>query len=237
MIATGHDIAALAAAFRQHRRLHLPGFLDPAEAARIAAALRGPVPWVRSVLLNAKPYDIGLQTLASMEASRAQEMAQAIATAARSGFQYQFDAWRISDLLDAGGAAPSGLQPLADLYAALNGAPFLEFVAALSGEGRCEFADAQATRYRAGDFLTAHDDDVDGKSRVLAYVLNFSEGWRPDWGGLLLFHGPNGEILEGYPPAFNSLNIFRVPMVHAVSQVASFVTADRLCLTGWIRHR
>jgi Rps23 Pro-64 3,4-dihydroxylase Tpa1-like proline 4-hydroxylase len=36
-------------------------------------------------------------------------------------------------------------------------------------------------------------------------------------------------------PAFNALNVFRVPALHSVSTVAPFVSAARLSLTGWLR--
>lgn len=60
-------------------------------------------------------------------------------------------------------------------------------------------------------------------------------GWRADWGGLLLFQDADGHVSEGYVPKLNALNLFAVPQTHAVSQVASFVTASRLSITGWIR--
>ena len=60
-------------------------------------------------------------------------------------------------------------------------------------------------------------------------------GWRADWGGLLLFQDADGHVSEGYVPKFNALNLFAVPQTHAVSQVASFATASRLSITGWIR--
>ena len=107
----------------------------------------------------------------------------------------------------------------------------------LTGDPRCAYADAQATRYRPGDFLTAHDDDVAGKKRLYAFVLNFTPAWRPDWGGLLAFHDADGHVSEAYTPTFNALNIFRVPQQHAVTQVASFAGAERLSITGWIRER
>ena len=53
----------------------------------------------------------------------------------------------------------------------------------------------------------------------------------------MLFHAADGHVAEAYTPGFNSLNIFRVPQAHSVSQVASFVTAERLSITGWLRHR
>ena len=40
---------------------------------------------------------------------------------------------------------------------------------------------------------------------------------------------------EAFTPAFNSLNVFKVPAQHAVSIVAPFAGAPRLSITGWIR--
>lgn len=234
-LAPGLDAATLAPAFARHGRLHVPGLFPAEQAQAIGAALAGPVPWHKSLTANGKSYDIGLDTLAAMPADRRAELEGAIGEGGRSGFQYQFDAWRLSDLMEAGQRQGGHLAPLEAAYDFLNG-PFLKFVRELTNDPRPDFTDAQATRYRAGDFLTAHNDDVDGKKRLYAYVLNFTPVWRPDWGGLLLFHDAEGHVAEGYAPTFNALNIFRVPQVHAVTQVASFVQADRLSITGWIRE-
>jgi Rps23 Pro-64 3,4-dihydroxylase Tpa1-like proline 4-hydroxylase len=108
-------------------------------------------------------------------------------------------------------------------------------VRSVTADPACAYCDAQATRYRAGDFLTAHDDDVDGKHRLYAYVLNLTSSWRADWGGVLAFYNAEGHVAAGFTPRFNALNLFRVPSTHAVTQVADFVTASRLSITGWIR--
>ncbi|OXE35032.1 MAG: hypothetical protein CGW95_16380 [Phenylobacterium zucineum] len=113
--------------------------------------------------------------------------------------------------------------------------PKTSLIHRLTGLESAVYCDAQATRYRAGHFLTAHDDDVIGKGRLCAMVLSLTPNWRTEWGGLLLFHNTEGHVLEGYAPRFNTLNMFRIPQVHSVSQVADFVTADRLSITGWIR--
>ncbi|MDZ4371857.1 MAG: 2OG-Fe(II) oxygenase family protein [Phenylobacterium sp.] len=187
--------------------------------------------------MNDKPYDIGLDALAQFPPERARQLADAVADRAREGFQYQYDAWRLSDLMERGETPDGALAPLAQLYRLLNGEAFLGLIRDLTGEPRAAFADAQATRYRAGDFLTAHDDDVEGKNRLFAYVLGMTPGWRPDWGGLLLFHGPEPWRVEGVSPGFNQLSLFRVPQPHGVSQVAHYVQAHRCSITGWIRYR
>jgi hypothetical protein len=232
------DAAALRPVFQRHGRLHLPGVLEPASAKAVAEAMAAPeAPWTRSVTVNGNPYDIGLASLAAMPPERAAEFQAAVDRAARTGFQYAFDAWRISDVVEAGERRGGPLAPLEAVYDLLNGPAFLDFVRKLTGESACAYIDCQATRYTAGHFLTAHDDNVAGKNRLFAYVLNFTPTWRVDYGGLLLFHDADGHVAEGYAPAFNALNIFRVPQLHSVSQVASFVETPRYSITGWIRSR
>jgi SM-20-related protein len=96
--------------------------------------------------------------------------------------------------------------------------------------------DAQATRYERGHYLTQHDDSAAEKGRLYAFVLNLTPHWRTDWGGLLNFIDADGHVAEAYAPAWNAINLFRVPQPHAVSCVAPFAGAPRLSITGWVRQ-
>ena len=235
-LARGLDPAKLRPAFERFGRLHLPGIFAPKDAQAVHAALVA-APYHRSLTASGKSYDIALETLAAMPPERRAELEAAILEGGKTGFQYQFDAWRLSDLMEANQRTGSALAPLEDVYDLLNSPAFLGFVKTLTGDDACAYTDAQATRYRPGDFLTAHDDDIAGKHRLYAYVLNFTPEWRPDWGGLLAFLDADGHVSEAYTPTFNALNIFRVPQQHAVTQVASFAGAERFSITGWIRER
>ena len=236
-LATGLEPARLAETFARHGRLHLPGVLTAADAQLVGAALAGAVPWHKSMHVGGKSYDFPLDVLAAMPADKRAALDTALVEGGKSGFQYQFDAWRLSDVVEGGQRKGGPLAPIEAVYDLLNSAPFLAFIRALTGDSRAAYVDAQATRYRPGDFLTAHDDDVEGKNRLFAYVMNFTPAWRADWGGLLAFHDADGHVAEAYTPTFNALNIFRVPQVHAVTQVASFAAGPRLSITGWIRER
>ena len=113
-------------------------------------------------------------------------------------------------------------------------AKVLALVRAITGSEAIGFADGQATRYVSGDFLTGHDDGVADKNRHAAYVFGLTEGWRTEWGGLLMFHGADGGF-SGRAPAFNRLDLFRVPQLHSVSYVAPSAGAARTSVTGWFR--
>ncbi len=124
--------------------------------------------------------------------------------------------------------------PIHDLTEFLNGSEFLDFGRAVTGEASVVKADAQATFYRRGDFLTMHDDRGDDERRA-AYTLGFTRQWRADWGGQLLFHAENGEIERGFQPGFNVLTFFKVPTLHSVAAVAPYAAAPRLSIVGWLR--
>jgi Rps23 Pro-64 3,4-dihydroxylase Tpa1-like proline 4-hydroxylase len=74
--------------------------------------------------------------------------------------------------------------PLKDFAVFLSEEPVLRFLRIILGDGDISFADAQATAYAPGHFLTAHVDDVAGKDWRAAYVMNLSKDWSVDWGGL-----------------------------------------------------
>ena len=124
---------------------------------------------------------------------------------------------------------------LAEVVRFLNGSAFLGLARDVTGISEIEFADAQATLYRNGHFLTAHDDRVPQSHRLAAYVLGFTPAWRPEWGGLLEFIDDRGDVEKGYLPGFNTLKLFRVPMSHHVSAVAPHAAAPRYSITGWLR--
>lgn len=177
-------------------------------------------------------YDISATQAASLSVEQKVELANVIHAQASSGFQYLFDSYRISDEVEAG-RLTSG--PLAEFFAGLNAPEMIARLRAITGDDRIAYLDAQATRYRPGHFLTAHDDYQAGKDRLYAYVINLTPVWRADWGGLLMFLADDGHVAEAFTPRWNALNILKVPQPHAVSVVAPFARGARYSITGWMR--
>tara|TARA_E500000305_G_scaffold71520_1_gene57506 strand:+ start:1203 stop:1925 length:723 start_codon:yes stop_codon:yes gene_type:complete len=91
---------------------------------------------------------------------------------------------------------------------------------------------AMASRYRPGHFLSDHDDGEDPR-RIVAFVLSLNEGWQEDWGGQLVLQDDNGNA-QSLVPRFNVLNVFTVPRVHYVAQVAEHAQQGRYSVTGWM---
>lgn len=95
------------------------------------------------------------------------------------------------------------------------------------------------SRYRSGQFLSPHSDKGNGK---IAYVINLTKNWLPQYGGNLHFLSEDRKrIIETWTPEFNNMVIFYVPpeeekdcgMPHFVGHVAPNVKNTRYAITGW----
>lgn len=127
--------------------------------------------------------------------------------------------------------------PLDRILEHINDAPFLNLVREVTGHEELLKADAQATLFAPGQFLAAHDDSQSAEGRRVAYVLGFARDWQPDWGGYLLFYDAEDDVVSGFKPRFNVLNLFEVPQRHNVTYVPPFAPYRRFAITGWFRDR
>jgi SM-20-related protein len=232
-LAPGLDPALVARVYRQLGRVHIPGLLPADAARRIHAALANDTPWQLSLANRGSNAGLDLATYAQLPPERKVELEALVHSAAAQGFSYFYKNFPIDDHLAAGRHRDHLLMRVT---AFLNSAAFLAFAREITGVPTVRRLDAQATLYEPGHFLTRHDDHDPPKRRVAAYVLNLTPQWRADWGGILQFLDPDGHVSEGYVPAFNALNVFRVPQPHAVSYVAPFAVGGRYSITGWMRE-
>ncbi len=146
------------------------------------------------------------------------------------GFQYCYSALRVP--------LESERDESTDVMVAI--ARFMEspdvvaFLERVTGTPSPKFGDGQATAYGVGDFLTGHDDNLAGRERTAACVFGFTPQWRPEWGGLLLFHDHGCPKIDGLAPQFNTLDLFAVPRFHSVTQITPAAPRRRFAITGWI---
>ena len=226
------DAESLAEAFRAKGRLHIPDFLVAEDAEQLLASLEASDGWTLMMNQGDRLFQIGRQLQAEMSAEKRDQVDEAVYAAARDGFQFRYESIK-APLPDADRAAqPTALNAFARFMSSDGALSFLRIV---TGAGDISFADAQATAYGPGHFLTAHDDDAQDQDRRIAYVLNLTRAWKVDWGGLLTFHGDGGRIVESFVPTFGALNLFSVPQLHSVSFVSPFAGQQRYSVTGWLR--
>ena len=228
------DPKAFATDFAASGRLHIPAFLDPDCAEAFHRQLRERQDWSLIVNQGERSFDLDRAAQAAMTAEQRAALDEAVHAGARYGFQYRYEAIRVPDETEARAASAD---PVLAFAAFLSSPSVVEFLRQVTGKTGIDFADAQATAYGPGHFLTAHDDAIEGKNRHAAYVFNLTHNWRADWGGLLLFHGDDGHVERAFTPSFNALNLFAVPQPHSVSLVAPFAANRRYSVTGWLRGR
>lgn len=220
------DIDALAKAYRAHGRLQITEFLEPAGASVLHRELVDSPHWRLTANRGEQILDFDLDEVAAWPPDRHALLDRAVTMGGRVGFQFRYDVIRIGER-----PAP-GLAAFADF---LSSTELIAFLRRLTGHDDIDFADAHASRYRPGHFLTTHDDRVDTMHRRAAYVLNLTPEWRPDWGGLLQFYDARGNVARAFTPGFNILNLFSVPQPHGVSWVTPLAAAPRYAITGWLR--
>ena len=226
------DIQRLAAGFQNRGRIRIPQLLKSSHAEAIKHCLIENVPWTLAYRSDGKSQTLAYQQYSVMGSAEREQLRQLALQDAQTGFSFFYDSYmmipaylekRDPDLL------------LHRMVEFLNSPILIDFAQRVTGDKRICKADVQATCYRAGHFLTTHTDVLEEDGRLYAFVLGFTEFWRADWGGLLMFLDDTGVVTDTFVPAFNNLSIFAVPIPHNVSLVMPQVTAGRYSLTGWFR--
>lgn len=227
------DATGLARRFAAHGRVQIADFLAPGCAEALHSSLRARNDWVQVVNSGSKVFELSRAARQEMTQEQHASLNDAVYAGARQGFQFRYEAIRVPDDEPARTASDEVLLRLATF---LSSDPCRDLFRQITGENKIAFADLQATAFSPGDFLTGHDDAVAGKNRYCAYVLGLTPKWRPEWGGLLLFHDET-RVEEGLVPQLNVLNLFRVPQAHSVSEVTRAAAYRRYSATGWLRAR
>lgn len=223
------DIDALAAEYRARGRLRIYGFLG-AGALPLYDYLQASTAWIHLINTESGVIELDAAARARLDRRAWKKIEEGAFLRSRDSFQYRYEAIRVP--------GPDEVRATSDLIARyahfMHSAPVLDCLSRITGGAVARFTDGQATAYGVGDFLTCHDDAVDGKDRLAAYVYGLTPGWRIEWGGLLLFHGAQDRTAEALAPRFNTLDLFAVPAPHSVSLVTPAAPHRRYAVTGWL---
>jgi SM-20-related protein len=225
------DADALAAGYREKRRIQIHDFLDRQAAEKVLADLHE-LPWAMAYNDGNDVVQLSAERLALLTNEEAAAMMAGIRERARGQYQFLYSFFPILNAYFSPDAPRFGIF---DFYEFINSEPVLDLIRKVSGLTDIQWADGQATWYKPGHFLKAHTDKQSSEGRLAAYVMNLSPVWDLDWGGFLQFFDQDGNVETAYKPSFNTLNMFTVPQLHSVSMVSTYVTAERLAVTGWFR--
>lgn len=233
----GLDRKRLAARFAADRRIQVKDFLTADTARRVHDILSRQTRWGLAWQAGGDgPHSIQQEQLANLGQSERAKLSSKVVSAMKGrGYAFIYAQY---PMLRAYLERWDQNSPHDLLLEHINSEPLLEFVRELSGIPELIKADAQATLYGPNHFLALHDDSQVAEGRRIAYVMNFClEEWRPEWGGYLIFYDEDNDIVAGFRPRFNVLNLFLVPQKHSVGYVPGFAPAERFAITGWFRDR
>ena len=223
--------------FAANGRVQIRNFLSLPAAQTIRAILARETPWGLAWRAGENgPNGLRRQEVEKLTGSdKADIWSRVIGSAAGSDYAFIYAQYRMLDsYLEKWGEH----QALDLLVEHINSEPLLSLVRRVSGIPQLKKADAQATLYAPNQFLAVHDDSHVQEGWQVAYVMNFClDEWRPEWGGYLMFYDEDGDVVAGFRPRFNTLNLFRVPQKHSVSYVPPFAPVGRFSITGWFRDR
>jgi Rps23 Pro-64 3,4-dihydroxylase Tpa1-like proline 4-hydroxylase len=220
------DPQALGRAFAEHGRLQIHDFLTSESVNALYQELAESSEWRLTANRGEEIHHFNLEDLERWTPEQHKLLDQAVSMGGRFGFQFRYEVIRLHQ-------KSAGL--LAEFRDFMSSPDVVRVMRQIVGAPDIAFADAHASRYQPGHFLTTHDDHVDTMGRRAAYVMNLTPKWRPDWGGLLQFFDRRGDVVRAFTPGFNLLNLFRVPQAHNVSWVTPLAAAPRYAITGWLR--
>jgi len=230
------DLPAYAARFAATGRVQLRDVLTPESASELQMVLARGTDWGIAVGAGTeKPTSIRAARSRTPEGQQAlrHAMQNAEQHSARGEYGFRFAHYPILEAIREGWD-PGGAHEI--LLEHLNTPDFLDLVRKVTGVEDLVKADGQATLFAPGHYLGRHTDSHVAEGWEVAYVLNLArDDWHPDWGGYLLFLDDEGDVIEGFRPRFNALNLFRVPQSHLVSYVPPFAPIGRMAVTGWLR--
>lgn len=227
------DRAALARSFAERGRLEIAGVFPAPVAERIHACLAREVPWGLAYNQGGEVKLLDAAALRALSREDRMRISQEVLQRAARDYQYLYHTYPILNAYLAGRDMQLYTHRVLEY---LNGPEFMDFIREVTGLAGIVKGDAQGTLYAPGNFLKRHNDLLAGGDAKVAFVLNMTPAWDPDWGGLLQFLDDDGRVTDSFVPAFNQLNIFRVPQMHAVSYVVPYAPAGRYGITGWFRE-
>lgn len=222
------DVNATQQEYAEDKRARIYDVLDMETAGQLAMKLHGDLKYSNAYVENGEFKSSTPEQLSALSPAEQATFKQNLFANASKGVGFFY------------GRHVLGLNPSDDGIVQqsmqwLNSPKTLDTIKQISGFGDIVAASAQATRYYPGHFLTRHNDLHDSEQRRVAYVLNLTPDWHPDWGGLLQFYQNNGTPRDTWEPLFNTMAIFDVNHVHSVTYVAPYAIKPRLSITGWFR--
>ncbi|EAQ29226.1 hypothetical protein NAP1_00600 [Erythrobacter sp. NAP1] len=230
------DRASLAKRFAETGRVQVRDVLTPETAREVLTVLTKGTPW--GMATGAGDENRQSFRMEEVQTPQGQQRVNAAAmeaqqNTARGEYGFRFAHYPILTAIQENWDPGSAHEILLEH---INAPDFIQLARDITGIDGLIKADGQATLFAPNHYLGRHIDSHVAEGWEVAYVLNFAPpDWHPDWGGYLMFLDDDGDVIEGFRPRFNALNLFKVPQSHLVSYVPPFAPIGRIAVTGWLR--
>jgi len=233
------DVEKYAALYARNKLVQIPEVFEKNVADAIEGVLRHSIQW-RLVFPEPDPASPGGDRVVQLTNEEMKELGnqrlgeriRGVMERASNNYGYLYNAYPMIEAYTSGWDLDHPIHKLTEF---LNSQEFLEFGRSVIGVKTITKADAQATLYTRGQFLTRHVDSGIENERRCAYTFGFTRHWQPDWGGLLMMINEDLDIDRAFLPRFNTLSMFNGRALHAVSPVSPFAGEGRFQITGWLR--
>lgn len=218
------DVDKISQDYSSEQRVRIKELLPVEQAAHLSKCLAEQTSYRQAFVLGDKYGEASTQELNKLAEEERNRLLNGVTQQAANGvgFWYERSAIQAND---------EGLT--GDFFKWLNSEAVLKTIAQISGAGEISGAVAEATRYKPGDFLTRHKNEIGKEKRQIAFAINLSPRWHPDWGGLLQFYQQDGTPRDTWSPDFNSLSLVDVSHIQSVTYVTPFAPEPRLAVSGW----
>lgn len=227
------DWEALGREFQVSKRIQIRDILKEECAERILQCLAQEVPWRFVYYDGENPVQLTVDELKAKSQPELQSIHDGILARARSGYQYAYHTYpMVEGYLN---KKDPGLY-LHKVFEFINSEPYLDFIRTVTGVPEIRKGNAHAACYNPTQFLGRHNDYPPNEGWHAACVLNFTKGWKPDWGGFMQFYDNDFNIDLALMPRFNVLNMFVAPQEHSVSYVAPFAGTPRYTVTTFFQE-
>ncbi len=220
------DLGAFARVWREQGYVQIPDLFAPDVAEALYGLLEQQTPWhIRLTGPDGTLMRLDQAMLSSLKDQQIQTLLSGSASRASTDFSHCHLA---CDLVagDADTDTPDYGAALAGFFTDGEGADLIRTVTGLS-TGAVQ--DLMATCYRPGDFRAL---DSDTRAQAALFSLDFSRGYRADWGGQWLLHNMAGDIVTGLVPRYNLLTLVALPRRWSVAAIAPYAATPRFAVSG-----
>jgi hypothetical protein len=229
------EIKQLRQVYLRQKRVRVENFLDPSIAIQVQGLLtENSLPMHMAFYASGRPNSISASEFESFEPAEKRILKLDLEEQASRGIGYCYETVMPKNIKNREvSISGQGHDLLTKVANSFSSQETLKLVKQITGNASVKEADAQLTRFSVGHYITRHRDELPNKRRELAYILSLTDGWHPDWGGLLQFFNPDGSVRDAWVPKFNTLSLFEIQHIHSVTYVTPFARVPRYSMTGW----